>query len=98
MPPPDRSAIHRRSPHLDAQADAQPRIGDGEQLPEDIKRILGDLVVGSAASAGVVDIYAKAGLPQPRLDNLTPEWVEEAQKPRREPFGYRADVCQSCNL
>lgn len=70
--------------------DAQDRIGSGEQVPEEIKRILGELIVDSAASTGVVDIYAEAGLPLPRLDNLTPEWVEEAQKPSKAHLAIEA--------
>lgn len=31
----------------------------------------------------MVGIYAEAGLPLPRLDNLTPEWVDEAQEPSK---------------
>ena len=70
--------------------DAQDRSGSGEQVPEEIKRILGELIVDSAASTGVVDIYAEAGLPLPRLDNLTPEWVEEAQKPSKAHLAIEA--------
>ena len=70
--------------------DAQDRIGSGEQVPEEIKRILGELIVDSAASTGVVDIYAEAGLPLPRLDNLTPEWVEDAQKPSKAHLAIEA--------
>ena len=33
--------------------------------------------------AGRKAVLAEAGLPLPRLDNLTPEWVEEAQKPSK---------------
>ncbi|MCT2272923.1 type I restriction endonuclease subunit R [Dietzia cinnamea] len=70
--------------------DAQERVGKGEQLPDEIKRILGELIVDSAASTGVVDIYAEAGLALPRLDTLTPEWVEEAQKPSRAHLAIEA--------
>ena len=70
--------------------DAQDRIGSGEQVPEEIKRILGELIVDSAASTGVVDIYAEAGLPLPRLDTLTPDWVEEAQKPSKAHLAIEA--------
>src|SRR5690625_415578 len=70
--------------------DAQDRRGSGEQLPEEIKRVLGELIVDAAASTGVVDIYAEAGLPLPQLDSLTPEWVEEAQKPSKAHLAIEA--------
>lgn len=44
----------------------------------------------SPASTGVVDIYAEAGLPLPRLDTLTPEWVEEAQQPSKAHLAIEA--------
>lgn len=70
--------------------DAQQKIGAGELVPDEIKRILGELIVGSAASTGVVDIYREAGLPLPRLDTLTPQWVEEAQKPSKAHLAIEA--------
>ncbi|ALG87084.1 type I restriction endonuclease subunit R [Gordonia phthalatica] len=62
-----------------AKMDAQDRISRGEPIPDDIKRQLGELIVDSATSPGVLDIYREAGLALPDLRYLTPEWVQDAQ-------------------
>lgn len=48
-----------------------------------MRRLLGELLVGSAESTGVVDIYQEAGLELQRLDAITPSWTEEAKKPSK---------------
>jgi type I restriction enzyme, R subunit len=63
-----------------AKLDARDRLAKGEPIPDEIKRLLGDLIVTSAHSTGVVDIYRDAGLELPQLDALTPTWQEEASK------------------
>ncbi|MDO5512698.1 type I restriction endonuclease subunit R [Corynebacterium sp.] len=70
--------------------DAQQTVGNGDLVPDEIKRILGELIVDSAASTGVIDIYNEAGLPYPRLDTLTSQWVEEAQKPSKAHLAIEA--------
>lgn len=60
-----------------AKLDAQERRGKGQPVPEDIQRLLGDLVLTMAVSDGVMDIYEAAGLPYPALSNITPELIEE---------------------
>lgn len=64
-----------------AKLDARDRIARGEPVPDEIRRLLGDLVVSSAESSGVVDIYEEAGIGLQRLDALTPQWIEQAKKP-----------------
>lgn len=62
-----------------AKVDAQARLSRGEPIPDDIRRQLAGIVVDSARSDGVVDIYREAGLELPDLQYLTPEWVRDAQ-------------------
>ncbi|WP_164996644.1 type I restriction enzyme endonuclease domain-containing protein [Actinomyces minihominis] len=66
-----------------AKLDAQDRLARGEPVPDDVKRLLGEIVVASTESEGVIDIYAKAGLARPQLESLTPEWVEDASQPTK---------------
>jgi len=61
-----------------AKLDAQERIASGEPIPDDVRRLLGDIIVTSTRSEGVIDIYREAGLARPRLDALTPAWQDEA--------------------
>ncbi|MCT2006810.1 type I restriction endonuclease subunit R [Micrococcus lylae] len=76
--------------------DAQERIARGEPIPDEIARLLGDIVVDSTEATGVMDIYAEAGLERPRLDALTPAWAEQASKDRSAAElaieGLRADL------
>jgi type I restriction enzyme R subunit len=73
-----------------AKLDARDRLASGEPIPEDMKRLLGEIVVGSAATTGVLDIYRAAGLDLPQLDHLTPAWVEDAQKPSKAHLAIEA--------
>lgn len=66
-----------------AKLDADQRAADGRPVPEDVRRLLGELVITSAASTGVVDIYREAGVDLPNLAALTPEWLEEVAKPSK---------------
>lgn len=59
--------------------DAQDRQARGEPVPEDIARLLRQLVAESTASGEIVDIYDAAGIPKPSLDDLTPEFQHKAQ-------------------
>lgn len=63
-----------------AKLDARDRVARGEPIPDDVSRLLGDLIVTSAQSTGVLDIYRAANLELPQLDQLTPAWVEEAKQ------------------
>ena len=78
-----------------AKLDAQDRIARGEPIPEEIARLLGEMVVDSTEATGVMDIYAAAGLERPRLDALTPAWMEEAATPSKAELaieGLRTDL------
>lgn len=73
-----------------AKLDARDRMARGEPVPEDIRQQLGDLVVDSAAVTGVLDIYAEAGIDLPRLDALTPQWLESAAQPNKAQLAIEA--------
>ena len=73
-----------------AKLDAQDRVSRGEPIPDDILRRLGDIIITSADSVGVVDIYAQAGLERPQLSGLTPRWLDEAATPSRAQLAIEA--------
>ncbi len=62
-----------------AKFDAAERRASGRPIPEDIQRLLGEVIAKNTVSGEVVDIYAAAGLPRPQLGDLTPEFLERAQ-------------------
>jgi type I restriction enzyme, R subunit len=59
--------------------DAQERQASGNPIPEDIERMLSQLVATSTDSGEIVDIYEAAGLPKPSLSDLGPEYAARAQ-------------------
>jgi type I restriction enzyme R subunit len=63
-----------------AKFDAEDRRADGRPVPEEVARLLSALIVNSAETGEVLDIYAAAGMPQPALSDLTPEFVRKAQE------------------
>jgi type I restriction enzyme, R subunit len=64
-----------------AKWDAEDRQARGEPIPEDIARLLSDLVVSAAvADGGVLDIYAAAGMPRPSLMDLGPSFAQQLQE------------------
>jgi type I restriction enzyme R subunit len=73
-----------------AKLDAQDRVSRGEPIPDDIRRRLGDIIITSADSTGVLDIYREAGLERPQLSALTPEWLAEASKPSKAQLAIEA--------
>lgn len=73
-----------------AKLDAQARVSRGEPIPDDIRRRLGDIIITSADSTGVLDIYREAGLERPQLSALTPEWLAEASKPSKAQLAIEA--------
>lgn len=80
-----------------AKLDAQERLAQNQPIPDEIRRLLGDIVIDSAETTGVLDIYAAAGLDRPRLDALTPMWTEEASKPSNAALaieGLRASLLE----
>jgi type I restriction enzyme R subunit len=62
-----------------AKFDAEDRQSRGEPIPEDIQRLLGQLIATSTASGEVVDIYEAAGMPKPSLSDLNPDFVAQTQ-------------------
>lgn len=60
--------------------DAEERQARGEPIPEEIQRLLGQLIATSTASGEVVDIYEAAGMPKPSLSDLTPDFVTKTQQ------------------
>ena len=63
-----------------AKFDADDRQSRGEPVPEDIGRLLANLIATSTASGEVLDIYAAAGMPKPSLGDLNPEFIAKTQK------------------
>jgi len=63
-----------------AKLDAQERKASGEPVPDDIERLLSQLVAESTVSGEVLDIYEAAGLPRPTLTDLTPDFVQQAEE------------------
>ncbi|MPZ67193.1 MAG: HsdR family type I site-specific deoxyribonuclease [Pseudonocardiaceae bacterium] len=63
-----------------AKYDAAQRQATGQPLPDDIRRLLNQLVADSTASGDVVDIYDAAGMPRPTLDDLTPTFLAATQQ------------------
>ncbi|MBB1494937.1 type I restriction endonuclease subunit R [Propioniciclava sp. MC1595] len=62
-----------------AKFDAEERRASGRPVPEEIARLLGDLIARSTSSGEVLDLYEAAGLPKPELDALTPEVLAAAR-------------------
>ncbi|MDT0200376.1 type I restriction endonuclease subunit R [Nocardioides sp. AE5] len=62
-----------------AKFDAQERQADGRPIPDEIQRMLSQLVATSTESGEIVDIYQAAGIPKPSLSDLGPEFVAVAQ-------------------
>lgn len=73
-----------------AKYDARERLSRGEPITDEVRRLLGELLVDSAESTGVVDIYQEAGLELQRLDAITPAWTEEAKKPSKSQLAIEA--------
>jgi type I restriction enzyme R subunit len=63
-----------------AKFDAEERQSRGEPIPEEIQRLLGQLIATSTASGEVVDIYEAAGMPKPSLGDLNPDFVTKTQQ------------------
>ena len=59
--------------------DAEDRQARGEPVPDDIQRLLAQLMAEAVVSSEVLDIYAAAGMPRPTLSDLTPEFIAKTQ-------------------
>lgn len=60
--------------------DAQERQALGRPVPEEIQRLLSNLVASSTETGDIVDIYEAAGMPKPSLTELGPEFVVRTQQ------------------
>ncbi|NKG22004.1 type I restriction endonuclease subunit R [Paeniglutamicibacter sp. ANT13_2] len=71
--------------------DAQDRQARGEPVPEEIQRMLGQLIATATDATGeVLDIYEAAGMPKPSLSDLTPEFIAKTQKARNPQLAIEA--------
>lgn len=73
-----------------AKYDAADRQAKGEPVPEDVQRLLGELIASATASGDVLDIYEAAGMPKPSLDDLSPEFIAKTQKARNPQLAIEA--------
>ncbi|MBP2412288.1 type I restriction enzyme R subunit [Arthrobacter stackebrandtii] len=73
-----------------AKFDAADRQAAGEPIPEDIQRLLGELIAGATSSGEVLDIYSAAGMPKPSLDDLTPEFLAKTKSARNPQLAIEA--------
>lgn len=48
-----------------AKFDAEERRASGRAVPEEIQRLLGEVIAQHTVSGEVIDIYEAAGMPQP---------------------------------
>ncbi|ANS80273.1 Type I restriction-modification system, restriction subunit R [Serinicoccus hydrothermalis] len=63
-----------------AKMDAEARQAAGEPIPEEIQRLLSDIVAASTATGEIVDIYEAAGIPRPSLADLDQSFVAQVQQ------------------
>lgn len=73
-----------------AKYDAADRQASGEPVPEEIQRLLGNLIASATSSGEVLDIYEAAGMPKPSLDDLTPEFIAKTQQARNPQLAIEA--------
>jgi type I restriction enzyme R subunit len=63
-----------------AKLDAAERQANGEPVPEEIQRLLSELVAASTKTGRILDIYEAAGMPKPMLSDLGPDFQLHAQQ------------------
>jgi len=63
-----------------AKFDAQDRQASGQPVPEEVQRLLAQLTATAVAADEVVDVYAAAGLPTPRIDQLDGDFLAKARE------------------
>ncbi|RFA15332.1 DEAD/DEAH box helicase [Subtercola boreus] len=73
-----------------AKFDANDRQARNEPVPEDIQRLLGNLIAQATDAGDVLDIYEAAGMPKPSLADLTPEFVTKTQAARNPQLAIEA--------
>src|SRR5699024_7683257 len=71
--------------------DAQDRASRAAPVPEEVQRMLGQLIATATDATGeVLDIYTAAGMPKPSLDDLTPEFLAKTQETRNPQLAIEA--------
>ncbi|WP_100348673.1 type I restriction enzyme endonuclease domain-containing protein [Luteimicrobium subarcticum] len=70
--------------------DAEERQARGEPIPDDVERLLAQIIGSTLVADGVVDIYAAAGLTVPSLTELDAEYVAHAQAVRNPQLAIEA--------
>lgn len=73
-----------------ARFDARDRQARDEPIPDEIKRLLGQLIVEAAEMGDVIDIYQAAGIPRLSLDDLGPDFIAKAQEARNPQLAIEA--------
>lgn len=73
-----------------AKYDARDRQARDEPIPDEIQRLLGQLIAESTATGDVIDIYEAAGMPKLSLDNLGADFVAKAQGARNPQLAIEA--------
>ncbi|MGX1160751.1 hypothetical protein RKD54_001660 [Pseudarthrobacter sp. SLBN-100] len=79
-----------------AKMDAVDRQASGEPVPEEIQRLLGNLIASATSSGEVLDIDDAAGMPKPSLEDLTPEFIAKTQKARNPAVRNRSATEADC--
>ena len=62
-----------------AKFDADDRRANGQPIPDEIARLLSNVIATHTVAGEVIDIYEAAGIPKPQLADLTPEFLAKAQ-------------------
>ena len=73
-----------------AKYDAEARRASGQAIPEDVERLLRRLLDAAVESEGVLDIYAAAGMPTPRLSDLNVEFIAAAKQAKHPHLAIEA--------
>lgn len=63
-----------------AKFDAEERRASGQPIPDEVRRLLSELVAVTTVVGEVVDIYQAAGIPKPSLSDLGPDFARQAQR------------------
>jgi type I restriction enzyme, R subunit len=71
--------------------DAQDRQGRGEPIPDEVQRLLAQIIdTATDATGEVLDIYDAAGMPRPALNDLTPEFLAKTREARNPHLAIEA--------
>ncbi|MBL8931719.1 MAG: type I restriction endonuclease subunit R [Kineosporiaceae bacterium] len=73
-----------------AKFDAQERQASGQAVPDDVRRLLSQLIATSTTTGEIIDIYEAAGIPKPSLTDLNPELVQRLQNAERPHLAIEA--------